>query len=148
MIPREDVYPCVPMSTSSVQRGLWWCLPPAIVSVFIWLTMGGRHWDPHLPVTYSGDGLFYLAQSKATIDHGWWWFNRSLGMPFGLSALLFAQDANVDQAIVWLLGRAVRDVFLAVNLAWIAMVALSSITAAWGLRRLGVSRATTVVTLR
>ncbi len=122
------------------RRGLWWCLPPVVVALGIWYTLGGVRWDPRFPVSYSGDGLFYLAQSKTTIDHGWWWFNPSIGMPFGLPAIIFAQDANVDQAVVWLVGRVVANPFLAVNLAWMLLVALSSVTAAWGLRRLGASR--------
>ena len=79
------------------RRGLWWCLPPVVVALGIWYTLGGVRWDPRFPVSYSGDGLFYLAQSKTTIDHGWWWFNPSIGMPFGLPAIIFAQDANVDR---------------------------------------------------
>jgi hypothetical protein len=36
---------------------------------FAWLSLGGVHWRADLPFEFSGDYLFYLAQSKATIDH-------------------------------------------------------------------------------
>ena len=94
-----------------------------------------------MPFEFSGDYLFYLAQSKATIDHGWWWHNPSLGAPIGLHAVTFAQNGNVDQVIVRIVGLFTREAALTVNIAWLTMLALSALSATWGLRRLGVSRA-------
>lgn len=117
-----------------------WGLPPLLVIVIVWLCMGGPAWKMRVPVAFSGDALFYLAQSKSTVEHGWWWFNPSLSAPSGLHALPFAQNTNVDQAIVWIVGLFTSEIGLAVNLAWLAMLALSAVTATWGLRRLGASR--------
>lgn len=118
-----------------------WVWPPVFVLLFAWLSLGGVHWRADVPFEFSGDYLFYLAQSKATIDHGWWWHNPSLGAPIGLHAVTFAQNGNVDQVIVRLVGLFTREAALTVNVAWLTTLALSALSAIWGLRRLGVSRA-------
>ena len=116
-----------------------WGVPPALVLLVVWLTLGGTAWNARVPIAAAGDASFYLAQSKTTLDHGWWWWNPSLGLPLEYPPLIFGQTTNVDQALVWLVGRFTSDVGLAVNVTWIAMLALSALTASWGLRRLGVS---------
>ena len=116
-----------------------WSVPPALVILVVWLTFGGPAWDARVPIAAGGDASFYLAQSKTTLDHGWWWWNPSLGLPVEYPPLIFGQTTNVDQALVWIAGRFTSDVGLAVNITWIGMLALSALTASWGLRRLGVS---------
>ena len=111
----------------------------------VYLAFGGTAWNPRLPLTFWGDALFYLAQAKSTADHGWWWFNPSLGAPFGLYAATFPQNGNVDQLIIWAVSRFGGGIGLVTNLSWIIMAALSSVTATWGLRRIGVSRTTAIV---
>ena len=113
-------------------------LPSAIVIAFVWLSFG-PDWNPRVPIVAGGDGLFYLAQSKSTVDHGWWWHDPSLGLPGEYPPLIFGQTTNVDQALVWVAARFTHDVGLAVNLTWIGMLGLSALTATWGLRRLGAS---------
>ena len=116
-----------------------WGVPPALVILVVWLTFGGPAWDARVPIAAGGDATFYLSQSKTTLDHGWWWWNPSLGLPLEYPPLIFGQTTNVDQALVWIVGRFTSDVGLAVNVTWILMLALSALTASWGLRRLGVS---------
>ena len=115
-------------------------VPALIAPVCAWLTLGGVTWNLHVPLNFWGDATFYLAQSKSTLDHGWSWFNPSIGAPLGVHALAFAQNTNVDQAIVWFVGLFTDQVGLAVNVTWLAMLGLGALTATWGLRRLGVSR--------
>jgi hypothetical protein len=116
-----------------------WGVPPALVILVVWLTFGGPAWDARVPIAVGGDASFYLSQSKTTLDHGWWWWNPSQGLPLEYPPLIFGQTTNVDQVLVWIVGRFTSDVGLAVNITWIAMLALSAVSAAWGLRRLGVS---------
>ena len=71
-----------------------WCLPPCVVLITVWLGLGGLEWEARAPVAHASDALFYLAQTKSTLDHGWWWWNPSLGAPLGLNALPFAQNTN------------------------------------------------------
>ena len=117
-----------------------WIAPPVVAMLSAWLALGGTQWSLRVPFFFSGDALFYLAQSKSTLDHGWWWVNPSIGAPLGVHALAFAQNTNVDQAIVRIVGLFTREVGLAVNLAWLIMLGLSAVTSTWCLRRLGVSR--------
>ena len=96
-----------------MRRAATWVAPPLLAILCAWLTIGGTHWNLRVPFVYSGDALFYLAQSKSTLDHGWWWFNPSIGAPLGVHALAFAQNTNVDQAIVRIVGVFTREVGLA-----------------------------------
>ncbi len=114
-------------------------IAPAAVILIFWLAMGGRGWDARVPIASGGDAAFYLAQSKSTLDHGWWWWNPSQGLPVEYPPLIFGQTTNVDQALVWVIGHFTSGVGLTVNVTWMLMLALSAVTAAWGLRQLGVS---------
>jgi hypothetical protein len=114
-------------------------VPPALVVLLVWLAFGGTRRDLRVPVGEAGDALFFLAQAKSTLDHGWWWVNPSLGVPEPYPPLVFGQTTNVDQAIVWLVGRVLHDVGPAINVTWAIMLALGAVTTAWGARRLGAS---------
>jgi phosphoglycerol transferase len=96
--------------------------------------------DLHVPITFSSDALVFLAQSKSTLDNGWWWINHRLGAPLGFQALLFPANTNVDQAFVWMAGTLVGDPILAITLAWIAMLAAGGCAATYCFRLLGCSR--------
>ncbi|MEO7189850.1 MAG: hypothetical protein ABI051_02200 [Vicinamibacterales bacterium] len=113
---------------------------PIVILVVTWLALHGWSRTFRAPLVYSGDALFYLAQSKTTIEQGWWWWNPSLAAPLGYHALAFPQNSNVDQALVWIASLFTHDVALVVNVTWLAMLMISGATAAWCLSRLGVSR--------
>ena len=123
-----------------LQQRLVWAAQPVAIALALWLALGGTARNLAMPVAWGNDALFYLMQAKATIDNGWWWTNPAISAPSGYHALLFPQSANVDQAIVWLAGRATSDALAAVNLAWVVMLVLTGATSAWCLRRLGVSQ--------
>lgn len=97
-----------------------WVAQPLLIGFAVWQALGGRAFDLARPVAFSGEALFFLAQAKATLEHGWWWTTPSL---------------------VKLSGLFTSDVFVATNVAWFMMLLLSGATAAWCLRRLGISRA-------
>jgi hypothetical protein len=100
-----------------------------------------RGWQRELrfPLAFSSDTLWFLMQSKSTVDNGWWWSNPRLGAPFGLEVLAYPSNSNVDQAIVWAVSRVVTNAIASVNLAWAIMVVLSGVSATWCLRKLDVS---------
>jgi hypothetical protein len=116
------------------------------IAVSLWVILEGWHRDIRVPLGFSVDSLFALSQTKATVDHGWWWFNPSIGAPFGFDARAFPANNNVDQAIVWVLSRWLPpDAFAIMNLAWVAMVVLSGLSATWCMRKLGATSASAVV---
>jgi len=116
-----------------------------LIAASLYLLLGGWHRDIRVPLKFSSDSLWFLMQSKSTVDNGWWWSNSRLGAPFALDELAYPSNSNVDQAIVWAVSRFVPDATAAVNLAWAIMVILSGLSATWCLRKLGVSTINGVV---
>ena len=96
--------------------------------------------DFRVPFGFVSDSVWYLAQSKSTIDNGWWWWNPRLGAPTGLDGVR-TPNSTVDQALVWLVSRVVPDAFAAINVTWMLLVVLSGLSATWCIRALGASSA-------
>ena len=116
-------------------------LVQAVVIVFaLYVLLEGWHRDIGIPLAFSSDSLWYLMQSKSTVDNGWWWWNPRLGAPYGLDEVAYPSNSTVDQALVWIISRFVPDAFAAVNLTWGLVVVLSGLSATWCLRALRVSR--------
>src|SRR5262249_47316687 len=116
-----------------------------LIAAALYLLIGGWHRDIRVPLGFSSDSLWFLMQSKSTVDNGWWWSNPRLGAPFGLDALAYPSNSNVVQPIVWAASRFVPDGAAAVNLAWALMVVLSGLSTTWCMRKLGVSAINAVV---
>lgn len=116
-----------------------------LIAGALYVYLEGWKREIRVPLWFSIDSLFYFMQAKSTIDNGWWWFNPRLGAPFGLDELAFPANGNVDQAIVWLLSVPISDALTAINAAWIVMVVLSGLAAAWCLRAMQVTPASAVV---
>jgi hypothetical protein len=110
-----------------------------LIAITLFVLVGGWQRDFHVPFGFSSDSLWFLMQSKSTVDHGWWWSNPRLGAPFGLDERAYPSNSHVDQAIVWAVSRLVPDAFAATNIAWMAIVILSGLSATWCLRKLGIS---------
>jgi len=116
-----------------------------LIAAVLFVFLGGWRRDLRVPLSFSSDSLVALMQSKSTVDNGWWWSNPMLSAPSSLDELAFPTNSNVDQAIVWAVSRLVRNAAAAVTLAWSIMVVLSGISAAWCMRKLGVSGTSSVV---
>ena len=116
-----------------------------LLAAALYFFLQGWRRDIGVPLGFSSDSLLALMQSKSTVDNGWWWFNPMVGAPLGLDELAFPANSNVDQAIVWMVSRFVRDAATAINLAWMLMVVLSGLSASWSMRRLGASTVSSVV---
>jgi phosphoglycerol transferase len=112
----------------------------ALIGVVLFVVLQGWDRDFRVPLTFSNDALFYLAQSKSTVDNGWWWWNPRLGAPFGLDELGYPSNTNVDQAVVWMVSRVVSNPLAATNLAWALLVILSGLSATWAMRMLSLGR--------
>jgi len=111
-----------------------------LIAVLLFVYLRGWDRDFRVPLRFSRDSLSAGMQSKSTVDNGWWWYNPRVGAPFGLDELQYPAASNVDQGVVWMVSRVVRDWPTAGNLAWLLMVILSGLSATWGMRQLGASR--------
>jgi hypothetical protein len=116
-----------------------------LIAACLYLLLGVWHRDIRVPLAFSSDTLWFLMQSKSTVDNGWWWSNPRLGAPFALDELAYPSNSNVDQAIVWAVSRFVPNAVATVNLAWAIMVVLSGLSATWCMRKLGVSAINAIV---
>jgi len=116
-----------------------------LIAASLYVLLGGWHRDIRVPLGFSSDSLWFLMQSKSTVDNGWWWSNPRIGAPFALDALAYPSNSTVDQAIVWAVSRVVPHAMAAVNLSWGLMVVLSGLSATWCLRQLGVSSINAIV---
>jgi phosphoglycerol transferase len=126
----------------SILRALRMPLVQAVLIVTVlWVFLEGWHRDIRVPFGFVSDSVWYLAQSKSTIDNGWWWWNPRLGAPVGLDAVSYPSNSTVDQMLVWLVSRVVPDAFAAINVTWVLLVVLSGISATWCIRALGASKA-------
>lgn len=117
----------------------------ALLAALLFVYLRGWDRDFTVPLQFSRDSLSAALQSKSTIDNGWWWFNWRVGAPFGLDALQYPAAPNVDQALVWLVSRVVRDPMTAITVTWLLMVVLSGLSATWCIRTLGASRISALV---
>ena len=116
-----------------------------LIGASLYVFLDGWRREIRVPLLFSIDSLFYQMQAKSTIDNGWWWFNSLVGAPFGLDELAFPANGNVDQAIVWIVSLPIANALTAINVAWIVMIVLSGLAAAWCLRALRVTTASAFV---
>jgi phosphoglycerol transferase len=99
-----------------------------------------------IPFTYFGDGNFYTAIVKGVVDHGWFLTNPDLGWPLGQTLHDFPMGGdNGAFALIALMGLFTSDAAVVVNLFFLAGFALVGTTAYLVLRRLEISRPSSVV---
>jgi phosphoglycerol transferase len=82
--------------------------------------------------------MYSLVNTKAVIDHGWWWRNPDLSAPFGLHMIAYPSSYNVDMALVWLVARFSDDPALVLNVAWLSTFFIGSAVALGCMMLLGV----------
>ena len=122
-------------------RATWPLGQAGLVLAILYVALGGWQRDFRVPLQYSEDGLEYLMQAQGTIQNGWWWTHPDLGAPGVFQQLSYPSNTNVDQAMVWTVGRVTKQPGLNLNVSWMLMVALSSLVATACLRLVGISRA-------
>lgn len=122
-----------------LRRAPYWISLPAAVGLAIWLSLAGPERAFSVPINESSGALHYMAQAKATLDHGWWWTNPSLSAPSSLHAAVLPRVSSVDHTILLAVGLFTSEVASAVNIAWLVMLMLGGVSTAWCLRRLGSS---------
>jgi phosphoglycerol transferase len=121
-------------------RLLFWCAQPAVIALAVWLMLGGRNFDPRVPLALDHDASFAVAQAHATITKNLWWTNPDLAVLAPDDPLLMPQAAHVDQLLLRVVGLAITDPVRAVLATWLLTLALGGAASTWCLQRLGVSR--------
>lgn len=140
------------MIPSSAPRGraaatevAWIAVQAIAIVLFVYLALGGRGRNLHVPLRFGVDSLAYLLQTKTTLDTGWWWVNPRISAPSEFHALLFPSNSTVDQLLVVLIRPFTRDLGLGINLVWFGMLALGGVVATYCLRVLGIGRPAALV---
>ncbi len=115
----------------------------AVVLCLLILTCVMQLWQSNLriPFTYFGDALFTSIAVKGTIDHGWWWFNPTLGAPTGLNFGAFPALDNTQFVVIKAISLITRDPALTLNLFYLLTFPLTTVTSLYVFRKLNFSRA-------
>ncbi|HVK16238.1 MAG TPA: hypothetical protein VM533_04765 [Fimbriiglobus sp.] len=134
-----DVQPTPPTRTRLFREVVWHLLF-ALATVAV-LVAGLRleSADIRVPFAYHGDALLILPLVKATIERGSHWANERFGAP-GIQELHdFPIVDHLHFGIMWLIGLAVPDPFAVFNLFYLLTYPLTTLSAMFVLRRLGLS---------
>jgi phosphoglycerol transferase len=122
-----------------VPVGVEACVPAAVALVGAWLSLGLRVKDLQIPLSYRGDALFYLVETRMLGGSGSYLQTAHLGWPVGMQMYDYPQGGdNLHLGVLWALMRVTGNPFLSVNLYYLAGFALAALTAHVVLRRLGV----------
>lgn len=95
------------------------------------------NWNPWIPFEYASDALYTLSAAKAIAQHHLPWLNPNLGAPFGANWLDFPIFNTIDSLFLAALTLMTRFPGLLVNTLWLSATVVTSATACWGFRRLG-----------
>lgn len=82
----------------------------------------------HLPFSYSGDSLFFYAQTKTMIDNGWVLHNSFLGAPYELDMYDFPFNNTLDMLIIKFISLFIHDHILVTNLFFLLTFPLTTLT--------------------
>ncbi len=94
-------------------------------------------WDPWAPFEYASDALYTLSAAKAIAQHHLPWLNPNLGAPYGANWLDFPVFNTIDSLFLLALTLVTHYPGLMVNTLWLTATLVTSATACWGFRRLG-----------
>lgn len=106
-----------------------------------------RLWDCDLrvPFTYFGDAVWTSLAIKGTIEHGWWWFNPSLGAPVGLNFGAFPAMDNTQFLIIRAISLITGNYALTLNLFYLLTFPLTTVASLYVFRKLNFSYAAALV---
>ncbi|HEX4609145.1 MAG TPA: hypothetical protein VH092_13145, partial [Urbifossiella sp.] len=115
--------------------------PPAAGRVTVVEVAGLRldAMDLREPLSYDGDVLLIMPMVKATLERGSHWRNERMGYPGVYELYDFPVIDHLHFACIWLLGRVVTDWVVLYNLYHLLTWPLTTLTAMWAFRRLGLT---------
>jgi phosphoglycerol transferase len=94
----------------------------------------------HVPFAYHGDTVLIHMIVKGTVENGWYLHNEALGAPGVLDLQDFPMADTVHLGWIAFLRLFTRDHALIFNLFYLLTFPLTTATAIWALRRLGVTQ--------
>lgn len=95
--------------------------------------------NPHIPFGYDQDSLLILPMVKETVEHASPWTCERLGAPGRQELHDFPVIDHLHFAIIWLMGRVWSDAVVVFNVYHALTYPLTTLTALFVLRRLGLS---------
>jgi hypothetical protein len=106
----------------------------------LWIVL--QLWRANLtrPWSYGGDAVFGGATIKGMIEGGWLWTDGRLGAPGVMNLMDYPSADFLHQAALKLISLVVPQWAAVVNIYYVLGFVLISLTCAWSLRRLGISR--------
>ena len=146
-VPRSSLGRRLKMVADHVNRRRW-IGELALYAMTVGSTYAGvaavmRPWraDLAVPFGYSGDSLPYSAMVKGVLEHGWFWENPSLGVPFGQQLYDHPHgDSNLHWLLIKMLGFVWADHAVVMNLFYIIGFGMTALAAVVILRALGLSK--------
>ena len=100
-----------------------------------------RNFNPLYAYEYSGDSLLHVMAIKAIVEHGWYQHIDRLAAPGGLHLEDFPMCDNLCCGVIRFLALFTSNPFLIQNLLFVGLFPVTAVTAAWSLRRFGLSYA-------
>ncbi len=91
------------------------------------------------PLAYDQDVLLIMPMVKATLERGSHWRNERMGYPGVYELYDFPVVDHAHFALIWLVGRVVSDWVVVYNLYHLLTWPLTTLTAMWAFRRLGLT---------
>lgn len=113
------------------------------IAILIWVF---RLWEADLkfPFQYGGDAALMGMLIKGIIDNGWYQINPYLGMPYGQLMYDFPLG-NFDFIVIKILSIFSSDYAVVMNLYYLLTFHLTTMTAMYAIRRLGIGAAPAIV---
>ena len=134
--------PAIPRRLTPARRALLFYGGIALLCVVCtYGVLGLRNFDPRYAYAYSGDSLLHVMAIKAIVEHGWYQHIDRLAAPAGLHLEDFPMCDNLCCGLIRFLALFTSNPFLIQNLLFLGLFPVTAVTAAWSLRRFGLSRA-------
>ena len=130
-----------PIQRTTLQIGGEYALAVLLCLLILIWVMQLWNCDLRVPFTYFGDGVWTSLAVKGTIEHGWWWFNPSLGAPAGLNFGAFPAMDNTQFLIIKAISLVTDNYALTLNLFYLLTFPLTTVTSLYVFRKLNFSYA-------
>jgi len=134
-----------PILRSSLKNGGEYALAVLLCLLILTWVMQLWHCDLRVPFAYFGDAVFTSLAVKGTIDHGWWWFNPSLGAPAGLYFGAFPAMDNTQFLIIKAISLITGNYALTLNLFYLLTFPLTTVASLYVFRKLNFSYSAALV---